>query len=424
MLVKVRLCLWLIAWFQIVPEMSAESCPADNCFTANISSTRTGQRLNGHLIRRVTPDPATDCFLYCFLDCRCVSFNTKSSTRECELNSEDTESHVSDMIDDNDYSYMELRMNRLKKCTSSGCLNYCCLQKHCQNGGTCKEMCDDPKRKYQCTCKPGYTGRNCEKAEPSSTSIHVSSSAVQTALSLSSSPLSVSTYQTTYFTPSSTPDEAMGPSSSPSLSSSPLYQTIYPTPSSTPVEAMTPSSSAAVPAPLPVDYCAGKTCHSRGTCISVPDSQSYYCQCSAGYYGRDCLYQNPWSCSDVFTQRRGASIYHVIKCKQQREPAKQKCKSIGAELARLDNQALIDVVAKLVSDNSVGDIWFGLRRYGSGSKFKWDDDGTELQVGDYSPWMSGHPQSKKNDDCVELKDGEWESDQGCDHNHGYVCELK
>ena len=47
----------------------------------------------------------------------------------------------------------------------SDCHNGCCLVKNCLNGGTCQEICDVNSKRFQCKCRPGYTGTYCDIGE-------------------------------------------------------------------------------------------------------------------------------------------------------------------------------------------------------------------------------------------------------------------
>lgn len=48
------------------------------------------------------------------------------------------------------------------------CYNGCCKSQQCQNGGTCKEHCHDPKLKFSCECTKTSWGTVCEKNVASS----------------------------------------------------------------------------------------------------------------------------------------------------------------------------------------------------------------------------------------------------------------
>ena len=43
------------------------------------------------------------------------------------------------------------------------CVNRCCKDNPCLQGGTCQEICDPATVRYNCTCPANYTGQRCEK---------------------------------------------------------------------------------------------------------------------------------------------------------------------------------------------------------------------------------------------------------------------
>ena len=53
-------------------------------------------------------------------------------------------------------------------CANQPCSNRCCEDNPCSNGGTCTELCNHAKQKFNCTCAIGYVGRLCEKKSPTS----------------------------------------------------------------------------------------------------------------------------------------------------------------------------------------------------------------------------------------------------------------
>ena len=46
--------------------------------------------------------------------------------------------------------------------------NQCCNQNQCADGGTCTELCEDAKNKFNCSCAIGYYGRYCQKRKVAS----------------------------------------------------------------------------------------------------------------------------------------------------------------------------------------------------------------------------------------------------------------
>ena len=51
----------------------------------------------------------------------------------------------------------------MTSCAGEGtCINGCCLNTPCQNGGTCKEICEATSVRYNCSCPVKFFGRHCE----------------------------------------------------------------------------------------------------------------------------------------------------------------------------------------------------------------------------------------------------------------------
>ena len=42
------------------------------------------------------------------------------------------------------------------------CINGCCRNNPCLNGGTCNEICDPSSVRYNCSCPVQFVGRHCE----------------------------------------------------------------------------------------------------------------------------------------------------------------------------------------------------------------------------------------------------------------------
>ena len=49
-----------------------------------------------------------------------------------------------------------------KESSEQPCSNQCCNQSPCLHGGTCTELCEHAKRKFNCSCTKGYFGRFCQ----------------------------------------------------------------------------------------------------------------------------------------------------------------------------------------------------------------------------------------------------------------------
>ena len=53
-------------------------------------------------------------------------------------------------------------------CSDQTCSNQCCSQSPCAYGGTCTELCDHAKHKFNCTCTVEYYGKLCKKRRSTS----------------------------------------------------------------------------------------------------------------------------------------------------------------------------------------------------------------------------------------------------------------
>ena len=50
-----------------------------------------------------------------------------------------------------------------KSCLRNICHNGCCQSSPCENGGTCREVCNVKARRFVCACPTGYSGHRCHK---------------------------------------------------------------------------------------------------------------------------------------------------------------------------------------------------------------------------------------------------------------------
>ena len=53
-------------------------------------------------------------------------------------------------------------------CSDQTCSNQCWNQSPCAHGGSCTELCDHAKHKFNCTCTAEYYGKLCKKRRPTS----------------------------------------------------------------------------------------------------------------------------------------------------------------------------------------------------------------------------------------------------------------
>ena len=61
-----------------------------------------------------------------------------------------------------------LQVSSYNACSDQPCSNQCCNQSPCANGGTCTELWDHAKLKFNCTCAAGYIGKFCQKRRATS----------------------------------------------------------------------------------------------------------------------------------------------------------------------------------------------------------------------------------------------------------------
>ncbi|XP_015763676.1 PREDICTED: uncharacterized protein LOC107342690 [Acropora digitifera] len=90
----------------------------------------------------------------------------------CELLDEDRFAAPDDLKDEKGYDYYEMDRQYGKTthnaCANQPCRNRCCEDNPCSNGGTCTELCNHAKQKFNCTCAKGFFGKLCEKKSPTS----------------------------------------------------------------------------------------------------------------------------------------------------------------------------------------------------------------------------------------------------------------
>ncbi|XP_067026106.1 uncharacterized protein [Acropora muricata] len=91
----------------------------------------------------------------------------------CELLDEDRFAAPTDFVEEQGYEYYDMSREYEEEetnnaCSNQPCSNKCCEDNPCFNGGTCTELCQHAKRKFNCTCATGYVGKFCEKKSPTS----------------------------------------------------------------------------------------------------------------------------------------------------------------------------------------------------------------------------------------------------------------
>ncbi|XP_067026109.1 uncharacterized protein [Acropora muricata] len=136
------------------------------------TDTRLANRaLVGHSFKNFTVNKPYDCHLLCFVEkCRCQAYQMKGK-HSCELLDEDRFAAPTDFVEEQGYEYYDMSREYEEEetnnaCANQPCSNRCCEDNPCSNGGTCTELCQHAKQKFNCTCAIGYAGKFCEKNIP------------------------------------------------------------------------------------------------------------------------------------------------------------------------------------------------------------------------------------------------------------------
>ncbi|XP_044169220.1 uncharacterized protein LOC122947121 [Acropora millepora] len=136
------------------------------------TDTRLANRaLVGHSFKNFTVNKPYDCHLLCFVEkCRCQAYQMKGK-HSCELLDEDRFAAPTDFVEEQGYEYYDMSREYEEEetnnaCANQPCNNKCCEDNPCSNGGTCTELCQHAKQKFNCTCAIGYGGKFCEKNTP------------------------------------------------------------------------------------------------------------------------------------------------------------------------------------------------------------------------------------------------------------------
>ncbi|KAL9967567.1 hypothetical protein ACROYT_G025822 [Oculina patagonica] len=111
------------------------------------------------------------CFNICLKNCQCLSFNFNevNTTENCELNDANTKLAPEALREKEGDDYYEPVRNYYDKngvahqtCSGPACHSKCCDSVPCQNGGTCRDVCDVNNRRFNCACLPGFSGHRCQ----------------------------------------------------------------------------------------------------------------------------------------------------------------------------------------------------------------------------------------------------------------------
>ncbi|XP_015758690.1 PREDICTED: uncharacterized protein LOC107337957, partial [Acropora digitifera] len=131
----------------------------------------TNRALVGHSFKNFTVNKPFDCHRLCFVEkCRCQAYQIKGK-HSCELLDEDRFAAPDDFVEEQGYEYFDMnreyqKAERNNACANQPCSNKCCEDNPCSNGGTCTELCEHAKQKFNCTCANGFFGKFCEKKSP------------------------------------------------------------------------------------------------------------------------------------------------------------------------------------------------------------------------------------------------------------------
>jgi serine protease len=128
--------------------------------------------------------------------------------------------------------------------------------------------------------------------------------------------------------------------------------------------------------------------------------------------------------SSCTLKRLGGSVYWLCTNQRNFDGAKQKCQSVGMDLAVVDH-AVED--AFLRSWTWLEGQWIGARKTGT-SKWEWQptrkvfwNNGATVSGG-YSGWTAGHPSGKVGD-CAYIEGFTWQWwASSCSQSHSYACE--
>ncbi|XP_067027020.1 uncharacterized protein [Acropora muricata] len=130
--------------------------------------------MQGHSFKNFTVRKLIDCHRKCFEEkCKCQAYQMTNQLG-CELLDEDRFSAPNDFIAYMGYTYFDMNREYINQdsgnahCGSRPCINNCCNEKPCFGGGTCTEICDHPKRKFNCTCAPQFFGKYCSNQRSTS----------------------------------------------------------------------------------------------------------------------------------------------------------------------------------------------------------------------------------------------------------------
>ncbi|XP_078343417.1 retinoschisin-like [Oculina patagonica] len=171
---KAIIPLFVTAGFVIVVTTGACSdgkCSATSRFVIG-ENMADGFSLIGHVFANVSVVGALNCYQICQPNCRCISFNFLTNVKQdnCQLNEENRHLKPSALVPMKGSQYYDVVITYGVKTGTSWspctqCINRCCSDQPCLNGGTCRENCEAAGKRFICDCPAGFVGQLCEKRD-------------------------------------------------------------------------------------------------------------------------------------------------------------------------------------------------------------------------------------------------------------------
>ncbi|EDO35892.1 predicted protein [Nematostella vectensis] len=167
------------------------------CKMMGLTDRFPGMQLENHVTANFTDVTEMTCSIKCFLIDMCQSYNYNETTRFCQASTSTRFQHIIDFHNKSGVTYvgtknkcvpgacpsdkicradftsdtftcidafaMEFLRTEIYSLVGNGVLNAKepCAEAPCQNEGLCANLPDYSD--YTCTCKKGFTGKNCEK---------------------------------------------------------------------------------------------------------------------------------------------------------------------------------------------------------------------------------------------------------------------